>query len=193
MSINPVVALIPEAVRGHIMISVNRPAAWEPSEGGLGLRGPTENEQESYHLVGDSSGPAESLPHPQEARLSEEHTPTVLVVEDDEATRLAMASWLTCEGFLVLTAANGHEAVGHLERPLEPIDVTVLDVGLPDVDGIALCAKLREMYPSMPVVVCSGMAAPAEVARLLELGASRYFRKPVEPDELLAAVESALP
>ncbi|HEX5270651.1 MAG TPA: response regulator [Gemmataceae bacterium] len=135
----------------------------------------------------------EPLPRPQEARLADDHTPTVLLVEDDEPTRLAMASWLSVEGFLVLTAANGHEAAGHLERPLEPIDVAVLDIGLPDVDGIALCERLRQMYPDMPVVVCSGQAAPDEVARLVELGASRYFRKPLEPDELISAVESSLP
>jgi DNA-binding response OmpR family regulator len=124
---------------------------------------------------------------------SEGHTPTVLVVEDDEATRLAMASWLAAEGFLVLTAANGHEAVGHLERPLETIDVVVLDVGLPDVDGVALCQRLRELYPALPVLVCTGMATTEEAARLLDLGARRYFRKPVDPDELLSAVEAALP
>jgi CheY-like chemotaxis protein len=192
-SFSYVVALISEATRGHIMISVNRPVGWQPADGGLGLLGPAEKEHEPYYLARDSSASPEGLPHPQEARLAADHTPTVLVVEDDEATRLAMASWLTREGYLVLTAADGHEAAGHLERPLEPIDVVVLDVGLPDVDGIALCEKVREMYPAMPVVVCSGHAEPAEVARLLELGASRYFRKPVEPDELLAAVESSLP
>jgi DNA-binding response OmpR family regulator len=124
---------------------------------------------------------------------SDGHTPTVLVVEDDEATRLAMASWLAAEGFLVLTAANGHEAAGHLERPLETIDVVVLDVGLPDVDGVALCQRVRELYPALPVLVCTGMATTEEAARLLELGARRYFRKPVDPDELLSAVEAALP
>ncbi len=124
---------------------------------------------------------------------SDVHTPTVLLVEDDEATRLAMASWLAGEGFLVLTAADGHEAAGHLERPLETIDVVVLDVGLPDVDGVALCQRLRELYPKVPVLVCSGMASSGEAARLLDLGARRYFRKPVDPDELLSAVEAALP
>jgi DNA-binding NarL/FixJ family response regulator len=44
----------------------------------------------------------------------------------------------------------------------------------------------------MPVVICTGGAAPDEVARLVELGVGRYFRKPVDPDELLSAVESAL-
>src|SRR5262249_6510191 len=135
-------------------------------------------------------------PKPAEAEeplVSREHTPTVLVVEDDEATRLAMASWLAREGFLVLTAANGHEAAGHLEQPLEPIDAVVLDVGLPDVDGIALCERVGQLYPKMPVLVCTGQAAPEDVARLVALGASRYFRKPIDPDELLAAVESSLP
>ena len=121
------------------------------------------------------------------------HTPTVLLVEDDEATRLAMASWLAREGYLVLTAANGHEAIGHLTRPLAPIDVAVLDVDLPDVDGVALCARLRELYPTLPELVCTGMATSDEAARLLDLGARRYFRKPVDPDELLSAVEAALP
>jgi DNA-binding response OmpR family regulator len=121
------------------------------------------------------------------------HTPTVLLVEDDEPTRLAMASWLAREGFVVLTAANGHEAAGHMERPLEPIDVAVLDVGLPDVDGVALYQRLRELYPAVPVVVCTGQATAEEAGRLLALGARRYFRKPVDPDELLSAVEAALP
>jgi DNA-binding response OmpR family regulator len=124
---------------------------------------------------------------------SETHTPTVLLIEDEEPTRLAMASWLAAEGFIVLTAADGHEAVGHLERPLEPIDVVVLDVGLPDVDGVALCERLRQLYPALPVLVCTGMATPDEASRLLTLGARRYFRKPVDADELLSAVEAALP
>jgi DNA-binding response OmpR family regulator len=124
---------------------------------------------------------------------SDLHTPTVLLVEDDEATRLAMASWLAREGFLVLTAANGHEAAGHLERPLEPIDVAVLDVDLPDVDGVALCERLRQLHPQIPVLVCTGQATVEEATRLLALGARRFFRKPIEPDELLSAVEAALP
>jgi CheY-like chemotaxis protein len=149
--------------------------------------------REAYRLAGDEGGPAAPSGEPVKARSPASHTPTVLVVEDDEATRLTMMSWLVAEGFSVLTAASGHEAAGHLERPLEPIDVVVLDVGLPDVDGVALCARVREMYPGMPVLVCTGGAAPDDVARLVGLGATRYFRKPVDADELLTAVEAALP
>jgi DNA-binding response OmpR family regulator len=79
-----------------------------------------------------------------------------------------------------------------VESATEPIDVVLLDVHLPDVSGVNLCARLRELKPDLVVVVCSGEAEPQEVARLLELGVRRYFQKPVEPDELLATVEAAL-
>ena len=123
---------------------------------------------------------------------SEDRQPIVLLVEDDEATRLAMARTLAREGYLVLTAATGHDAVGMLWDASDPIDVVLLDVGLPDVSGVDLCARLRELRPTLAVVVLTGEAEPAEAARLLELGVRRYFRKPIGPDELLATVEGAL-
>jgi DNA-binding response OmpR family regulator len=119
--------------------------------------------------------------------------PTVLVVEDDEDTRLAMMQVLVREGYLVLGAETGHDAVGIMHEPLAPIDVALLDVHLPDVNGTELCARLRELAPELPVVVCSGEAEPEEVAALVRLGATRYLRKPVAVDELLATVEAALP
>jgi DNA-binding response OmpR family regulator len=104
-----------------------------------------------------------------------------------------MAATLAREGYLVLTAATGHDALGILRRPFSPIDVVLLDVQLPDVSGIVICAHLRELYPGLPVIVCTGEATPEEVAELLKLGVHRYFQKPIAPDELLSAVEAALP
>jgi two-component system, NtrC family, nitrogen regulation response regulator NtrX len=121
------------------------------------------------------------------------HEPTVLVVEDDEDTRFAMSQVLAQEGYLVLTAATGHDAIATLREPLSRIDVVLLDVHLPDVNGTELCSRLRELYPDLPVVVCSGEADSEEIAELVRLGAIRYFRKPVTVDELLSTVESALP
>ena len=80
-----------------------------------------------------------------------------------------------------------------MRTPLSPIDVVLLDVHLPDVNGIDLCARIRELVPQAAVVVCSGEAEPAEVAKLLELGVHRYFQKPMALDELLSTVEAALP
>lgn len=122
-----------------------------------------------------------------------QHQPTVLIVEDDDAVRFSMTVLLAQEGYLVLTAANGHDGLATLRQPLSAIDVVVLDVHLPDLSGIDLCARLRELYPHLPVIVCTGAATPEEVAQLLHLGAHRYLQKPVTADELLATVEAALP
>jgi DNA-binding response OmpR family regulator len=121
------------------------------------------------------------------------HTPTVLVVEDDDHARFAMAAVLAGEGYLVLTAATARDAVEALRAPPSAVDVAVLDVHLPDVSGTDLCRHLRASRPGLPVIVCKGEASPAEGAELLRLGAHRYLRKPVSADELLATVEAALP
>jgi two-component system sensor histidine kinase ChiS len=121
------------------------------------------------------------------------HQPTVLLVEDDELVRDAMTRILVREGYMVLSAPTGHDAIGLLKTPLSPIDVVLLDVHLPDVNGIDLCARLREMHPKLPVVVCTGEAGPDEAAALLKLGVHRYFCKPIAVEELLATVEAALP
>jgi DNA-binding response OmpR family regulator len=132
------------------------------------------------------------MPHTPFPPQPENRQPTVLLVEDDEDTRFALTRILVREGYLVLTAATGHDAIGMLWDVSEPIDVVLLDVGLPDVSGVDLCARLRELRPTMSVVVLTGEAEPAEATRLLELGVRRYFRKPIEPDELLATVEAAV-
>ena len=121
-----------------------------------------------------------------------ERQPTVLLVEDDENTRFAMDKLLLQWGYLVLTAETGHDAIGTLERPLAPVDVVLLDAHLPDVDGPALAARLRELEPTLPIVVCTGEADAEEVAALVRSGAVRCFRKPIAADELRAAVDNLL-
>ena len=101
--------------------------------------------------------------------------PTLLLVEDDELVRDAMTRLFVREGYLVLTAATGHDAIG-----------------LPDVSGADLCARLRQFFPYMPVVVCTGAASPEEAAGLRELGITHFFCKPISMPELIAAVRSAL-
>jgi DNA-binding response OmpR family regulator len=117
----------------------------------------------------------------------------VLVVEDDTETRLAMASWLSLNGFSVRTAATGSEAARQLGLPPETIDVAVVDIGLPDVNGVALCEVVHEFHPFLPVVVCSGQATPEDVRRVRRAGVRHFLPKPVDPDELVAAIQAALP
>jgi DNA-binding response OmpR family regulator len=121
-----------------------------------------------------------------------QHRATVLLVEDDENTLFAMDKLLTREGYLVLTAVTGHDAIGMLNEPLSPIDLVLLDVRLPDVEGTALGARMRELKPALPILACSGEARPEEVLALVQLGSVRYIHKPIGADELLDAVKTAL-
>ena len=118
--------------------------------------------------------------------------PTVLLVEDDEDTRFGLARTLASEGYLALSAPTGHDAVGVVRGEAAPLDAVLLDVDLPDVNGVDLCARLRELRPNLPVVVCSGHATADEVARLLQMGVLCYFQKPIAPAELLATVGAAV-
>jgi DNA-binding response OmpR family regulator len=124
---------------------------------------------------------------------SENRQPTVLLIEDDENTRFALAGTLARAGYLVLTAPTGHDAVGLVKSEVGPIDLVVLDVLLPDVGGVDLCARLHELIPDLKVLVCSGEAWPDELARLREMGILHgYLRKPVTPAEVVTAVADAL-
>ncbi len=117
--------------------------------------------------------------------------PTLLVVEDDEMVRDAMIRLFVREGYLVLTAATGHDAMGLLRTPATSVDVVLLDIGLPDVSGADLCARMRQFFPDLPVVVCSGAASQEEIDELRQLGISRFLTKPIALPELVDAIGSA--
>lgn len=126
------------------------------------------------------------------ANTQPSHQPTLLLIEDDELVRDAMTRLFVREGYLVLTASTGHDAIGVLRTPSSPIDVVLLDVGLPDVSGADLCARLRQFFPKLPVVVCTGAASQEEADELRRLGITYFFCKPIAMSELVAAVRSAV-
>jgi len=112
---------------------------------------------------------------------------TVLVAEDDEATRRALTTLLTSAGFTVLTAANGREALDALRRQPRP-ELVLLDLVMPGVDGWQFLREKRQdpALASIPVVVVSGVADPSKQAA--PLGAEAQLQKPVAFDQLLAVV-----
>ena len=123
------------------------------------------------------------------AMISPSFQPTVLLVEDDELVMDAMTRTLVRQGYLVLSARSGHDAMSLMYTPLQPINVVVLDLNLPDVSGIDLCARIRELHPTLPVVVCTGSTDPADADGLINLGVRRFFHKPVPMADLVASVE----
>ena len=113
----------------------------------------------------------------------------ILVVEDDTQIRNFICYSLQSEGYQYLTATNGQGALNSLVS--EQIDVMLLDLGLPDFDGIEVIKKVRE-WSEMPIIVVSARDQDKEKAAALDLGADDYLTKPFSATELLARIRVAL-
>jgi two-component system KDP operon response regulator KdpE len=113
----------------------------------------------------------------------------VLAVEDDREIRSLMQSSLSVEGFEVQTAVTLREAMALLQH--SPPDVIVLDLGLPDGDGLQLVQAVRQQR-SVPIIVVSARHQEAQKIALLDAGADDYLTKPFSVGELLARIRVAL-
>jgi two-component system, OmpR family, KDP operon response regulator KdpE len=113
----------------------------------------------------------------------------VLVVEDDREIRALMQSSLSVEGFDVQTAVSLSEASALLRH--SPPDVIVLDLGLPDGDGVELVREVRK-HQATPIIVVSARHQEAQKIQLLDAGADDYLTKPFSVGELLARIRVAL-
>ncbi len=113
----------------------------------------------------------------------------ILIVEDEPPIRRLLRTTLGAHDYRTLEAATGAEALSALRhhRP----DLVLLDLGLPDVDGLALIAKIRSMGP-VPIVVLSSRGDEAAKVAALDSGADDYVTKPFGADELLARIRAAL-
>ncbi|MFZ2387773.1 MAG: response regulator [Polaromonas sp.] len=116
-------------------------------------------------------------------------TMRVLVVEDDREIRALMQSSLSVEGFEVQTAVSLSEASALLRH--DPPDVIVLDLGLPDGDGVQLVREVRQ-HRAVPIIVVSARHQEAQKIELLDAGADDYLTKPFSVGELLARIRVAL-
>lgn len=124
-------------------------------------------------------------PLPEQARVR------VLVVDDHAIVRLGVRSLLERAGLSVVAqAATGAEAIS--AAVLHQPDVVVLDLGLPDRDGVSVCRELRARFPDTVVVIFSALREDALVKRALEAGASAYLLKDAEDFDLVGAVRRAL-
>jgi two-component system, OmpR family, KDP operon response regulator KdpE len=120
----------------------------------------------------------------------EDVTGDILVVEDDVTLREVLSNALTTNGYRVTTAADGLEAVRRLQSN-EKIDVMLLDIGLPFVDGWRILDGLHT--GAMPgVIVVSARGEESDKVRALDLGADDYLAKPFGADELVARVRAVL-
>jgi CheY-like chemotaxis protein len=119
--------------------------------------------------------------------------PRVLLVEDDEDLRHALARLLTQNGYEVAQAPNGRLALQHMEQ--QPAQVVVTDMLMPEMDGVETILALRRAYPEVKIIAISGGGInPAEnyLALARTLGTHKVLAKPFVPLELLEAIRESI-
>lgn len=116
--------------------------------------------------------------------------PHVLVVDDDPAALRFLRTLLESESYRVSTASGGVETLQELQHGLP--DLVLLDLILPDMHGLKVLTRIREMAPSLKVVVLSGAGSTSDVVQAVKLGALDFLSKPIHPTELVAALRGHL-
>src|SRR3989338_11290857 len=117
-------------------------------------------------------------------------TNSILVVEDDSGVQKYLKELLLDNGFSVNTAADGIQALNHIQKT-EP-DLVVLDLGLPNMTGEAVCMEIRKKHPQLPVIILTAKDSITDIIEGLNLGADDYVTKPFVADELLARIKTKL-
>jgi two-component system KDP operon response regulator KdpE len=113
----------------------------------------------------------------------------ILVIDDEPPIRKLLRMGLSTQGYQILDAPNGKTA---LELMAEAPDLVILDLGLPDMQGLDLLRMIRMRNESIPIVVLSSRGDEAGKVQALDLGADDYVTKPFGVDELLARMRAAL-
>ena len=117
---------------------------------------------------------------------------TILIVDDFDDTRLLLRTWLRKKGFHVVEAENGNRAVAKAEsvRP----DLIIMDVEMPELDGLAATRKIRELsgFASVPIVAVSAYGADLYRDHALAAGCNEYISTPFEPDELERVIRALI-
>ena len=114
----------------------------------------------------------------------------ILVAEDDRHTRRLLQAVLEAAGYQVVTAENGEEALALLDR--EYVDLVVLDVMMPKMDGYEFTKTLRETNNNLPILMVSAKQLPADRKQAFMVGTDDYMTKPVDGEELLLHVKALL-
>jgi two-component system KDP operon response regulator KdpE len=113
----------------------------------------------------------------------------VLIIDDEPPIRKLLRMGLSTQGYEILDAPNGKTALALLE---DKPDLVILDLGLPDMQGLDLLAAIRARNDAVPIVVLSSRGDEAGKVRALDLGADDYLTKPFGMEELLARMRAAL-
>ena len=113
----------------------------------------------------------------------------ILIVDDDRVVLASCKRILESEGYAVSLTPNVKEALEMLEE--KKFDLLLVDVIMPEYDGMYLIGNVRENLPHLPILVMSGYPTPETISSGMRMGATHFIAKPFTPDELIAAVHKA--
>ena len=114
----------------------------------------------------------------------------ILVVDDDKNTRLLLKAVLESEGYTVYAAANGEEALTVMDQ--QHIDLVVLDIMMPKMDGYEFTKTLREAQNNLPILMVSAKQLPADKKKGFLVGTDDYMTKPIDEEEMLLRIKALL-
>ena len=114
----------------------------------------------------------------------------ILIVEDEEDLAENLADLLELEGYTTKICLSGEEALEEIKTSLP--DIALLDIQLPEIDGIELLRRLKELQPTLPVVMVSASSQRGMGEKIKEYGADGMIMKPYDQDELLQFIEELL-
>lgn len=115
--------------------------------------------------------------------MDNNYKPTVLIVDDEKGLRLGAKRLLTGEGYVVTVAENGTEGIKY--GTSEEFDLAIIDLKMPDVDGLEVLKKIREKYPNTVCFIATAYASYETAIESTKIGAQSYIPKPFTPEELL--------
>jgi two-component system response regulator RegX3 len=127
----------------------------------------------------------------QEKPMDAKRAGKLLLVEDEHLLRGLIAQFLRGEGFEVVEAADGSEAVGFFSSR-GPFDLVLLDLNLPLLPGVEVCRQIKRQRPSQPVIICSAAILDCHITNLRELQVEHFLSKPYHPLDLLARIAAEL-
>ncbi|WP_338044764.1 response regulator transcription factor [Paenibacillus periandrae] len=115
---------------------------------------------------------------------------TILIVDDDIHIRELIKVYLRQEGFDVVEAGHGKEALLEMEKTR--IDLVILDIMMPEMDGWDLCVELRAAYPNLPLLMITAKGETGHKVKGFQLGTDDYLVKPFDPEELVVRVKALM-
>lgn len=115
----------------------------------------------------------------------------ILVVDDDESIRRYLLTLLTSEGYRATSATRGEEAIALLKQGISP-SLVILDIMMPQMDGIETLRRIREIGETLPVVILSAVGQTGTIVQAIKMGATDYLMKPFDEGELFIIIEKAL-